>query len=71
MMKMNKILESNKIYIRIKESNKYSCPNNVPLHTDSDLIQIEIIEDLNPPKEPDVTDLTHLDDENEQNSGKQ
>ena len=56
---------------KAKESNKYSCPNNVPLHTDSDLIQIEIIEDLNRPKEPDVTDLTHLDDENEQNSGKQ
>ena len=52
-----------------RSPNKYSCPNNVPSHTDSDLTEIEIIEDLNPQKEPDIIDLTHLDDENEQNSG--
>ena len=33
-----------------KESIKNSCPNNIPLHTDSDLTEIELVEDLNPPK---------------------
>ena len=34
-------------------------------------MEIEIIQNLNPWKEPDIIDLTNLVDENEQNSGEQ
>ena len=54
-----------------KESNQHSKQINVPLHTESDLMDIKIIEDLNPPKESDTIDLTNLDDEKEHNSGEQ
>ena len=36
-----------------------------------DLTEVEIVEDPNPQKEPDVIDITNLDDENEKNSAKQ
>ena len=41
------------------------------MHTDSDLAEVEIVEDPNQPKEPDVIHLTNLDDENKQSSGTQ
>ena len=41
------------------------------MHTESDLMDIKIIEDPNPPKESDTIDLTNLDDEKEHNSGEQ
>ena len=43
--------------------------NEVPSCTESDLTDVKIIEDLNPPKEPDIIDLTNLDDKKEFDSG--
>ena len=37
--------------------------------TESDLMDLEIIKNLNPPKEPDVIDLTNIDDKKEHDSG--
>ena len=54
-----------------KESNESSCSNDVPLCRELEITEMEIIEDLNPWKEPDGIDLTNLDVKNEQNSGKQ
>ena len=43
--------------------------NKVPSCTESDLTDVKIIEDLNPPIEPDIIDLTNLDDKKECDSG--
>ena len=48
-----------------REFNKHSQPQNVLSCTESDLTDVKIVEDLNPPKEPAVIDLTEIDDEKE------
>ena len=53
-----------------RQSNEHSQQQNVLSCPESALTDVKIVENPNRPKDPDVIDLTNLDDEKEYDSGK-